>query len=191
VAALDELMEYGFAGMSTARIAERAGVHRTTVHRRWPDHEDLVAEALLESAGAAVEIPDSGTIRGDLRALLRSISAFIDTPERRRRIRGLLADASRSPQIGRLVSRVWGTRFELGRDVIQRAVERGEVRADIPPATIFATFVGPLYVRLLITDERIDDEFMQNVIDAGLDGVRVAPDGPGGDGRAGSPHPPA
>ena len=183
-AALEELTEYGFAGMSTARIADRAGVHRTTVHRRWPDHEELIVEALLESAGAAVEIPDSGTIRGDLYALLHSIAALIDTPERRRRIRSLLADASRSPEIGRLVSRVWGARFELGREVIQRAVERGEARADIPPETIFATFVGPLYVRLLITDERIDSEFIENVIDACLDGVRVARNSTDPDGRA-------
>lgn len=41
-----------------------------------------------------------------------------------------------------------------------------------------------LYVRLLITDERIDDEFIEDVIDAGVDGARVAPRSPGGDGRA-------
>jgi|1186.fasta_scaffold251130_1 hypothetical protein len=40
---------------------------------------------------------------------------------------------------------------------------------------MLATFVGPLYVRLLITDERIDDEFIENVIDAGLDGVISSP----------------
>nr|MBA2711994.1 TetR/AcrR family transcriptional regulator [Rubrobacteraceae bacterium] len=165
-AALDELTEYGFSGMSTARIADRAGVHRTTVHRRWPDHAELITEALFESAGAAVPIPDTGTVRGDLYALLHEISALIDTPERRRRIRGLLADASRSPEIGALVSRVWSTRFELGREVIERGVVRGELRTDIPPATMLATFVGPLYVRLLITDERIDDEFVEHVIDA-------------------------
>jgi hypothetical protein len=62
-------------------------------------------------------------------------------------------------------------------------MERGELRADIPPATMFATFVGPLYVRLLITDERIDDEFIENVIEAGLDGVRVTPHEASADGR--------
>lgn len=96
----------------------------------------------------------------------------------------MLADASRSPQIGALVSRVWSTRFELGREVIDRGVARGELRTDIPPATILAFFIGPLYVRLLITDERIDDEFIEDVIDAGIDGARVAPRRPGGDGRA-------
>ena len=58
------------------------------------------------------------------------------------------------------------------------------MRAGIPPATTLATLVGPLYVRLLITEERIDDEFIENVIDAGLDGAGVARAGPGGDGRS-------
>ena len=58
------------------------------------------------------------------------------------------------------------------------------MRAGIPPATTLATLVGPLYVRLLITEERIDDEFIENVIDAGLDGARVARAGSGGDGRS-------
>jgi len=133
---------------------------------------------------AAAPIPDTGTVRGDLYRLLQGISALIDTPERRHRIRALPADASRSPEIGALVSRVWTTRFELGRRVIERGVRRGELRADIPPATILATFVGPLYVRLLITDERIDDEFIEAVVDSGLDGARATSHDPGGDGRA-------
>jgi len=58
--------------------------------------------------------------------------------------------------------------------VIERGLARGKLREDIPPATILAIFVGPLYVRLLITDERIDEEFIEHVVDACLDGVRVA-----------------
>ena len=71
-AAMQELAEYGYAGMSAARIADRAGVNRTTVHRRWPNLEDLVSEALLDSASDAIAIPKSslagktsGTFRAD------------------------------------------------------------------------------------------------------------------------------
>ncbi len=172
---MDDLTEYGYGGMSTARIADRAGVHRTTVHRRWPDHAELVTEALIESAAVAVPIPDSGNVRDDLALLLHSIAALIDTPGSRKRIRALVADAARSSTIGAVVSRAWGTRFQLGEEVIARGVMRGELRDDVPPSTILAAFVGPLYVRLLITDERIDDTFVDGVIDVGLDGAGVAP----------------
>lgn len=172
-AALDELMEYGVAGLSTARIADRAGVHRTTVHRRWPDLTALITEALLSDTASAVPIPDTGSVRGDLEVLLRAIAALVDSPEGRIRTRTLIADAARSPEIGELVRHIWMTRFALGREVIERGIARGELRRDIPPATILATFIGPLYVRLLITDERIDDAFIQDVIEAGLAGSRA------------------
>ncbi|MGE3288391.1 MAG: TetR/AcrR family transcriptional regulator [Pseudonocardia sp.] len=177
-AAIDELTEYGFAGMSTARIAERAGVNRTTVHRRWPDLENLVEDALLASAEAAVPIPDTGNVREDLRLLLREIAGLVDGDRARRRIRALVADAARSPAIGAVVGRVWTGRFERGVEVVTRAVDRGELRADVAPATILAAFTGPLYVRLLITDERIDDHFVDEVIEIGLAGARPRADPP-------------
>lgn len=171
-AALEELDEYGYAGLSTARIADRAGVHRTTVHRRWPDHAELITEALIESAAAAVTVPDTGNVRDDLRELLGSIASLIDTPEARNRIRGLIADAARSPAIAEVVSRTWSARFEIGEAVVARGVARGELRDDLPPVTMLATFVGPLYVRLLITDQPIDDAFLDDVVDIGLRGAQ-------------------
>lgn len=69
-AVLEELSVRGYGGLSVARIADRAGVHRTTIHRRWPDRGGLIAEALLDSASAAIAIPDSGEVRQDLQTLL-------------------------------------------------------------------------------------------------------------------------
>lgn len=170
-AALEEVNAYGYAGFRTARVADRAGVHRTTVHRRWPDHGELIAEALLEDAGGAIPIPDTGNVRGDLTKLLDSIAKLIDTDEARARIRALVADSARSETIGALVKRIWTSRFALGEEVIRRAVERGEVRDDIPPGTLLALFTGPLYVRLLITDERLTRRFIRDVVEAGLVGA--------------------
>ena len=172
-AAVEELTEYGYAGMSAARIADRAGVNRTTIHRRWPHLEDLVAEALIERATDAIPMPDTGTARGDLQLLLREIARYIDTPEARSRIRTLVGDAARSPAISAVLRRIFTSRFHHGEQVVARAVTRGELRAGLPPATILAAFTGPLYVRLLITDERIDDAFIDAVIDVGLHGAQA------------------
>ena len=170
-AAMQELAEYGYAGMSAARIADRAGVNRTTVHRRWPNLEDLVSDALLDSASDAIAIPDTGSVRGDLMLLLDEIAGYIDSEPSRSMIRALVSDAARSAAIGDIVSQVWTTRFRLGEEVIVRGIARGELRDDIPPATLLSTFTGPLYVRLLITDEHIDAAFLEAVIDIGLDGA--------------------
>ena len=169
-AALEELNLYGYGGLSAARIADRAGVHRTTVHRRWPDLGDLIVEALVDAAAAEIRMPDTGNIRGDLKSLLRSIAARIDTIESRARIKALISDSARSPQIGAIGRAVWTTRFQVGETVIQRGIDRGELRDDIAPMTIFSMFVAPLYLRLLITDERLDHKFIDDVIRIGLDG---------------------
>ena len=84
----------------------------------------------------------------------------------------MVGDAGRSPSIGAVVTSLFTTRFRLGEEVIAQGVARGQIRDDIPPATIFSILVGPLYVRLLLTDERIDDEFIDAIIETVLDGAR-------------------
>lgn len=174
-AALEELAEYGYGGMSAARIAQRAGVHRTTVHRRWSALDELVTEALIDDAAAAVPTPDSGDVRQDLALLLRSIAALISAPDTRGLIRSLVADAARSPAIGAVVARVWRARFAAGEKVVARGVSRGEVRDDVPPATILTAFTGPLYLRLLLTDEPLDEAFLDEVLEIGLQGALARP----------------
>lgn len=174
-ATLTEFIESGYSGLSAARIADRAGVHRSTIHRRWPDLDKLIAEALIEDAAAAIPAPDTGNARDDLTLLLHSIASYIDTDAARARIRALVGDAARSPAIGAIITSVWTTRFHTGETVIARAVARGEIRDDIPPATLLHTLLGPLYVRLLLTDQRIDDQFIHAVIDIVLNGSHRLP----------------
>lgn len=161
----EELIEHGYSGLSTARIADRAGVHRSTVHRRWPELDDLVAEALLDEVGEEVPDPDTGSAREDLRQLLGSIARTIDGPGRREFIRTLLADSSRSPEIAGVAVRVWQTRFQKGEKVIERAISRGEFRAGLDPALVLGTFIGPLYLRLLFSELPIDAEFIEETVD--------------------------
>lgn len=176
-AAIAELTEEGYAGVSPARIADRAGVHRTTVYRRWPDLDHLLAEALLDQADVAIPIPDTGNLRDDLRELLTEIAQFFDHPAGRQRLQALVAGAARSPQAAALASDIWLRRFELGTAVLTRAIERQHLRADIAATTLMECFLGPLYLRLLLTGEPIDDAFIDAIIDIGLTGVS----GPGRD----------
>ncbi|MFT3873976.1 MAG: TetR/AcrR family transcriptional regulator [Nocardioides sp.] len=171
-ATITELTAGGYGALNAARIAERAGVHRSTVHRRWPDLDQLVTEALIDAATAAIPMPDNGDITADLTALLHSIVDYIGGPQTRVQIRALVADAARSPAIAEVVSHVWTTRFRVGEEVIIRAVDRGELRDDIPATTVLAVFTGPIYVRLLLTGEPLDAEFIDAVVELGLAGAR-------------------
>lgn len=168
----DELTAGGYTALNAARIADRAGVHRSTVHRRWPDLDELVTEALLDAAGSAVHVPDTGEFARDLRQLLQATAQFVGSAPVRSQVRALMGDAARSPAIAGVVDRVWGSRFRLGEEMIEHAMARGELRDDLAPASILAGFLGPLYLRVLFTDEPVTDEFLDDIIVMGLTGVQ-------------------
>lgn len=167
----EELVEHGYGGLRHSGIADRAGVHRSTVHRRWPDLEDLVTDALVDVADEQVPIPDTGSVRSDLLALLGAVAAFVDTPTNRSVVRALVGESARSPGIAAVVGRAWSARFRAGEEVIARAVARGELRAHLEPSVLLAMFTGPLYQRLLLTDEPLDRRYVATIVELGLAGT--------------------
>ena len=76
-ATADLLAEVGYEALTYEAVATRAGVHKTTVYRRWPSKPDLVADASRERSEQLVAVPDTGTLEGDLRALARAVVANI------------------------------------------------------------------------------------------------------------------
>src|SRR6266496_3740796 len=74
-AALEELIAVGYPSFSVEGVAERAGVHKTTLYRRWRNRENLLLEAMLEHGRENVPIPDTGSLRSDLLAYAKAIVA--------------------------------------------------------------------------------------------------------------------
>jgi len=65
------LLEHGLPGVSMDAVAERAGVSKATIYRWWPSKETLALEAVYRAWSAAeAPQPDTGSLRGDLRAIL-------------------------------------------------------------------------------------------------------------------------
>src|SRR5262245_64597066 len=79
-ATLELLAERGFERTELPEVARRAGVHATTVYRRWGAKVRLVGEALLERARPLTPTPDTGTLRSDLEQLLGEGGAHMRTP---------------------------------------------------------------------------------------------------------------
>ena len=74
-AVMSLLAEAGYARLTMEKVAERAGVSKDSVYRRWPNKVALVAEALQHRARAVPEVPDTGSLPGDVRAFLRALLA--------------------------------------------------------------------------------------------------------------------
>ncbi len=156
-ATIDELSERGYAAFTIDNVAHRVGVHKTTVYRRWPDRETLIADALGESIAAEIPIPDTGSVDDDLRALARSVVAWANSPSGRAVLAVMVSTAAGLPAPPNSARHVFRDRIRQTLPVVTRAVERGELPAGTDSAELIKTLVAPIYFRVLITGERVDE----------------------------------
>lgn len=155
--------EIGYDDVSIDAIAARAGVHKTTIYRRWSNKSALVAAAASANSQAQVPIPDTGSLVGDLQALARSVVANIGTDEGGRRSRSIAASAIASDGLASDMQQFWAERLRLSSAVVERAIERGELRAGVDTKVVVETLIGPLWLRLLLTGDPITDEVADQV----------------------------
>jgi AcrR family transcriptional regulator len=171
-ATLTELTETGYAALTIENVARRAGVHKTTVYRRWPNREVLVGDAVTELAGTQVPFPDSGDIGADLRALARSLVRFLASPAGRAVIAVIRSDAGRIPAVAD-AQRSFRDRYRQAGPVIARAIARGELPPGTDPAELVRSVIAPIYLRVLVTAEPIGPEIADTAANAALAAARA------------------
>lgn len=164
-ATLAELAERGYSGVSLDGVAARAEVHRTTVYRRWQTKETLVLEAMLEQAAQTVAVPDTGSLRGDLLELARRSARIQSSAPGEAVVRAVAGEAPGNPQMAAASRRFWSERLELDRTILRRAWNRGEIGAATQHRPLIEALLGPLYFRLLVTGEPLDDRFIEGIVD--------------------------
>lgn len=164
-AAAELLTEVGYEQMSVEDVAARAGVHKTTVYRRWPTKADLTADAVQLHSAEAIPIPDTGSVVEDLKLLARDVVANIGTEGGSRRSRSIAAAASTSDELATAMHGFWAHRLSLSGDVVKRAIERGELPASADANLIIETVIGPLWLRLLLTGEPITEDLADEVVE--------------------------
>ena len=170
-AAGELLDEVGYDKMSVEDVAARAGVHKTTVYRRWPTKAELTAAAAALHSADAVPIPDTGSLVGDLQLLAREVVANIGTDGGSRRSRSITAAAAASHELAGAMHGFWAHRLALSAKVVERAIERGELPASADAKLIIETVIGPLWVRLLLTGEPITEQLADQVVDLVTAGI--------------------
>jgi AcrR family transcriptional regulator len=170
-ATLAELAESGYAALSLESVARRAGVHKTTLYRRWGAREELVLDAMLDRAGERISVPDTGSLRRDLLELANTAAANAATPEVAAMARAVAAQAPYDSRLAAANRRFWDERLALDAAIVERAIERGEVAAGTEPRLVIESVLGPIHLRLLLTDEPIDDAFLEAIVDTVLRGV--------------------
>jgi AcrR family transcriptional regulator len=171
---LEELAASGVHGLSVERIADRAQLNKTSIYRRYPTKEALVAAALEGVLfDLSSTVVDTGSLRGDLLALITTVAAFMETPGGAALFRAII-DQSMGPTLVELSSRVLA---EGGQEpilaMLSRAFERGEWRTDANPERVMNMLVGALLHRSYLERAPADPTWLAEVVDVILRGCRA------------------
>jgi AcrR family transcriptional regulator len=153
--------------MSVEGIAARAGVGKTTIYRRWETKEDVIIEA-IRSIHAKVPVIDTGNLRDDLIALTRGTQREAPRSAIERLLPRALSLAQTNPAVFEVYrERLIAPRLGLMRELIERAIERGEVRADLDPQVAVDVFAGAVFFRLLIASHitPTPQDFAEQLVD--------------------------
>jgi AcrR family transcriptional regulator len=176
-ASLELIAELGVHGFRTEDVAARAGVGKGAIYRRYRSKDDLVMAAVAALVSEEIAVPDTGSTRADLLALMREAVELYSGSLAARLMPNLVGAMAQRPELAHTVRDGFlaGRRAALT-EVLRRGIERGDLRPDLDLELALDLLGGPLFYRLLITGGPIDEELAESVADLILRGF--APDRP-------------
>jgi AcrR family transcriptional regulator len=178
-ATLQVLIEDGFAKLSMERVAEKAGVGKATIYRRWKSKAELVAEA-LSTLHLEQTPPDEGSLQGDMLAFAQRQIALVRAEPRFPRLAPrLLAESADDPELHTIVREhlVDPIRGMIA-EIVRRAIKRGELRRNLDVERVVDLIHGPVIYRFLLSGADVDaltEAYPQSVLDILLPGLTPRP----------------
>jgi AcrR family transcriptional regulator len=161
------LLSGGLETLTLAGVAQAAGVHHTTVYRRWPTRSKLVLDTIVDLTSARVPTtPNTGSVRGDLLAYFSAIVDGLRDPSVRMLARSLIALPD--DEIAAERRAFWQARYDAAAGVVAAGVRRGELPRGTDPGHIVDVIAGPIWMRLLIVGEDVDDRLLARLVDEAL-----------------------
>jgi AcrR family transcriptional regulator len=148
-------------------------VHKTTIYRRWGGKAQPVTEALEAAADSRIQVPDSGDVDQDLRALAHAVLAILTSRDGAATVRALVAGALGSPAVGRVLQRFWAARVAQIGPIVQRAVSRGQLPRGTRATELMRYLSAPLFHRLLVTAEPLTQTTADQAAAAALAAARA------------------
>ncbi|WP_035804511.1 TetR-like C-terminal domain-containing protein [Kitasatospora mediocidica] len=162
----EELAQVGYARLSLEAVAKRAGAGKAAIYRRWPSKLAMTLTLVSQVTSSAVEISDSGTLRGDVLAFVTDAAAALRHRLPARIIPDLLAECGRNPELAQgLLTAVRDPRRARAVGLLERAVERGELPADVDRDLALDLLVGPLYWRLAVVHAPTAPDYLDRLTD--------------------------
>jgi AcrR family transcriptional regulator len=174
-AALELMAEHGVHALRMDDVAGRAGVGKATIYRRYRSKDQLVTAA-VGALVSEIEIPDSGSTRADLLALMREAVQLYSGSLAASLMPTVVDEMSRNAELAAVArDRFLSGRRAALRAVFDRAVGRGDLRSDLDVELALDVLGGPLFYRLMITGGPIDERLAENIVELILRGFAPVP----------------
>lgn len=174
-AVVEELAAVGFSKMSIEGIARRAGVGKTAVYRRWKSKLHLVLDLVGMFAVDGLPVPATGSLYGDVRALLEVLSHVLRHPVASAVIPDLLVEAARNPEIAEAVrGALLDGQRRMAAGIVSEAVARGELREGTDPERALDLAIGPLYWRQVVVRDSVPKGYLDELARSVVAGLRAA-----------------
>ena len=171
VATIRMLAEHGFDGLTMEGVASEAGVGKATLYRRWPSKADLVLDA-IRSMKPMVDLPDHGDVRSDLVDLVTAALSWGEHGESTEVLSALMSEMRRNSEL----AVVYREQFLAPRradslTLIQRGIDRGELRPDVDLELVLDMLVGAIVYRTVISGGELNPAVAERAVDQLLHGI--------------------
>lgn len=170
-AALEELAAQGYARLSMEAVARRAGVGKAAIYRRWPSKVALVGD-LIGDVFVPPEATVTENLHDDLHGLMTSFAALLSAPQIAAIMADLASEARRNPELSQRITETVGDPYRSRvTDILDRAIDRGELPAGLDREAALDLALSSLYWRVVVRRRTLghgDLELFAAAVAAGL-----------------------
>jgi AcrR family transcriptional regulator len=165
-AAAELLFAEGMAAFTIEKVANRSGASKMTIYKWWPSKGALALDGYFHKVEAQLTFPDTGDIEADLRAQLHAFLRVIRDSAAGRVIAELIGQAQSDPELkAAYLQRYSSPRRALAVAALERAKQRGQLRAGLDAESVVDQLWGACYHRLLLPDQPLTHEFVDALVD--------------------------
>ncbi|MBT8161812.1 MULTISPECIES: TetR/AcrR family transcriptional regulator [Arthrobacter] len=159
------LADSGFSSLTVERVAERSGVAKSTIYRRYRSRNDLAMAVLLDMLGDVSTLPYVKDTQAELTRLVGRTVELMSGTLLGRIMQGLVSEVAVDVELaGTYRATVVGKRVREVTALVERGVERGELRDGLDPELVTDLLLGPIYYRLFLSGEPLDEAFGRQLV---------------------------
>jgi AcrR family transcriptional regulator len=164
-AVFELLGEVGYDRMTMDAVAARARASKATIYRSWPNKPELVAEAISHHFGDTPAPPDTGSLRGDLLAVVSTACSVAGSTDGDV-ISGLMTAAGRDAELSRTMQRcMYDTKHPMFQHIVDRACRRGELCSSADAGVLHEVLHAMILARRMWEMGDLDDGYAEHVVD--------------------------